>query len=397
MQANNTTLKLKAIGGAGSKTIMISLIHDNLLEIKSELLCWGVRLEESALSEALKKYPYLLDEKFIHGAHLTLEERVLVNACFSEEFVYRSPYEIKIKYGDFVLHKFGRPLCTCDIISAPGWYEKQLTNGLKMSDIFRQHGYDILADACYIKCDFFNSDAQCLFCSFPNANMTEDEKKIGVRETFVEALKDIPQYAVWFSEGARSSSDRGACYLSELVRVVKEISKTTPVSVELAPPKDDKFIELLFDSGANSIIMNLELYDDSLRKVFCPGKSMISKKRYDEAWSYAVQLLGEGNVGSVLIVGLERKEMTIKAAENMVAMGVIPTIVAFRPYDNCLMRNFPRTSPRELMYVSRTIGSLLRNSGLCSKLERGCMSCGGCSLEIDWAICKSPTGPEKRL
>lgn len=359
-------------------------LEKNLLATKAELLCWGVRLEGKSLTEALKKYPYLLEEKYIHGAHLMLDGGILVNACFSEDFVSRSPYKIEDQYGGFLLFKNDQPVCTCDVISAPRWYEKKIDENFKMADVLRQHGFDVLADANYVKCDFVVAGEQCMFCSFPHSRISEEQKIKLIKNVVSVATRENHNYSVWLSEGTRSTPDRGAVYLSKIVREIRKSNKEIPISVELAPPERNEFIDTLIDSGATSVIMNLELYDDSLRKKFCPCKSKIPSERYLSAWSYSLDILGEGAVGSVLIAGLEEGESTVRCAEMMISKGVIPTVVPFRPYDNCGLRSLPTTSPDMFLRVSEKIGKMLRESGLCKKMQRGCISCGGCSLEIEY-------------
>ena len=95
--------------------------------------------------------------------------------------------------------------------------------------------------------------------------------------------------------------------------------------------------------------MNIEIADENLRKFICPGKSEISLDRYFSAMEKAVSLLGIGNVSSVLLAGIQPVEDIIRLGKELIEIGVIPTIMPFKPLDDCLMKNYGLTNPVELM------------------------------------------------
>lgn len=368
--------------------MICSSFGKDLLRLKAELLCFGVRIEGKAFQSAIENYSFLPEEKFIHGGHLALERNIVVNSCASEDFTKYSPYHVTLENNQLTLCKDGIPYSLCRIIPAPKWYAQKTSAGIPMSWIFRQHGFDVLADATFVSCDFFKTNEECLFCSFPQQTIDGKLKLAQVKETITEALKENPQYSVALSEGSRNSSDRGALYLSEIIREIRRANDKIAISVELSPPDHNGFLDLLVDEGATAIIMNLELYDDNLRRLFCPGKSKISKQRYLEAWRYSVRRLGYGNVSSVLIAGLEKTELTIKATSEMIELGVIPTIIPFRPYDNCFLRNFSLTNPEDLIMICERVGRLLKKADMSPRKQKGCTACGACSIEFEcgWLI-----------
>lgn len=364
--------------------MIFSSFGEDLVRAKAELLCFGIRINKRALPILLDNYPLLLREKYIHAAHLVLEEDILVNVCISEQFARLSPYELTLLKDELLLTKNGKPQSLCRIIIAPKWYFKKTSSGTRMASIFRQHGFDTLYDATFVGCDYFKMNKKCLFCSFPKQMMDPRRKIVQVSETVAETLKENYNYSVALSEGAKRRPDRGWLYLSEVVKRVKQVKSDIPISVEIVPPEENEFIDLLIHSGASSIIINLELFDDDLRRLFCPEKGKIGGQKYFEVLRYSVERLGPGNVSSVLIAGLEKKEFTIKGALEMIELGVIPTIIPFRPYDNCFLRNFPVTDPNGLVVINSVVGNLLKRAGLNPKKQKGCTACGACSVEFEY-------------
>ena len=135
------------------------------------------------------------------------------------------------------------------------------------------------------------------------------------------------------------------------------------------------------ENGVTSLIMNIEIADENLRKHICPGKSEISLDRYFSAMEKAVSLLGTGNVSSVLLAGIQPVEDIIQLGKKLIEIGVIPTVMPFKPLDDCLMKNVGLTNPVELTQINDILSEQLRIKGLDPTHQHGCTGCGGCSLE----------------
>jgi len=69
----------------------------------------------------------------------------------------------------------------------------------------------------------------------------------------------------------------------EVVKAVRRFSDI-PISIEASPSEDISFIDLAIDAGVNAFSINLEIWDEKLRKLFCPLKSRITKKEYLSSW-----------------------------------------------------------------------------------------------------------------
>lgn len=355
----------------------------DLVATKAEILCTGLRVDVEATSAIKKINPYITNQKVIHGANLVLGNDICMLACVSEAFSNFSEYMLKYKDGNFELYKKESYHCECDVIPSPNWYKRTTSDGVLMADILRQHGFNTLVNIEYSGCDFIQVNEQCLFCCFQNKDVPYSLKLKHISESIKAALEEKNSYQVGLSEGAILDPERGIYELSEVVKSIKQIKNNMEISVEIVPPEKDEHIDLLVDSGVTAMIMNLELFDDNIRKLFCPGKSKIEKERYFHAWQYAIERLGYGQVSSVLLVGLERNDVTIKAAEKMVEMGVIPTLIPFKPYDLCYLHNFSLTSPKDLLLISRKVAKLLNEYNLDPCKQGGCTACGGCSLEAE--------------
>ena len=155
------------------------------------------------------------------------------------------------------------------------------------------------------------------------------------------------------------------------------------ISVECAPPENSSYLLRLKNAGATAVVMNIEIYDEELRKKICPGKGIISNQRYFDSLRQAVKIFKEGNVSSVLIVGLQPKHDIIIASEKLVEIGVIPTLIPFKPLDGTPMESLPLPDCEDYIEVSREVAIMLKKRHLEIDRTSGCAACGACSLEIN--------------
>jgi len=190
-------------------------------------------------------------------------------------------------------------------------------------------------------------------------------------------------YELNFSSGTILTEDKSANYYIEVLQELKglNLKKVPYISVEITPPDKDYYIQALADIGVTALIMNIEIVDEKLRKIICPGKSEVSIKRYIGAMQNAVQILGRGNVASVLLAGIQPAEDIINMGRKLIEIGVIPTIMPFKPLDDCAMKKEKITNPKELLFISERLESQMVKSGLNPRSQYGCTRCGGCSLE----------------
>ncbi len=359
---------------------------NELAKIKAELLCFGVRLDESAEENGTIKNSYLLDGGFVHAAHFLIGD-IVVNTCVSEEFCKTSPYTISWNNDRYVLTKNDSFICNIDILELPDWCRKTV-NGRVIGDYLRPHSPGCISCCPKLRCTYYKDGQQCKFCSLGDrADSNEFDCVLpaaDVAEMVKIALQYNPDYEIALSGGTCSSDDKSAVYFSEICRqIINNRKNKYDISVELAPPDDDKYIEQLYESGATSIIMNIEIADEEKRHEICPGKSNIPLSRYFSAMEKAVKIFGKGKVSSVLIAGIEEvdKNDIINVCKKIIPMGVIPTIIPFKPLDGSLMSNHAIADPEEVLNIAYDVNQMLYNEKLIADKQGACTKCGGCSLE----------------
>jgi len=352
-----------------------------LLKLKAELLCLGVKLSDDLLT---KVDNYFLERNFIHGSQLILNGNVTVNVAVNEKYVLKfSPFELsKIKNEWFIL-KNGLPVTTCKPLLMPQWANLPLNRQAKVGDIVRPHNEYTLFCVPIKKCIFEVLNKKCKFCTFVDHNRISKSDNLNlVKKAFEIIFSQTDQYkAVAIGGATPNLDDFGASYYSEVVKIIKKIKPEIKISLEIIPPMKLDMLNELYSAGVDSIIMNLEIFDDNIRQYICPGKSVIPKSHYFKAYERALNIFGKNRVSSVLIVGLEDRKSTIEGAKKLIRMGVTPTLMPFRPYDACELNFLPPVEPRYYLSVYEQILEDIIANRIDPREDYGCTYCGGCSLE----------------
>jgi radical SAM enzyme (TIGR01210 family) len=365
------------------------VLMENSWVVKAELLCLGLYLTEEQKKIAADSNPYVCEKGLIHALHIKYKSTT-INICVAEKFCETSPYHARYEGNDiWSLLKTdvnGQELDLGEFIfvKLPKWTRQQL-NDSTIGALVRPHSDKCLSLWPSLDCSYIKRSEGCRFCGLLSEQQAA--KKCLPVDQVVDAVKAAldynPDYEVNLSGGTCGSPDTALHYLVDICRGIKRSCGDIYISVECAPPSDDVKLHELKDAGATAVIMNLEIYDEQLRREICPGKSAISRDRYFESLSTAVELFGHGNVSSVIIVGLQPKADVLKACRQLIDIGVVPTLMPFKPLDGTPLENCPLPNPEEYIDVSKQSALLMKKRSLGIKCNSGCASCGACSLEID--------------
>lgn len=357
---------------------------NDLFRIKTEVLCWGIKTTKTAEEIFLAQHPTLHKRTGHSGIHIVLKGKLVVNAMYGEKFCQSSPYKVGKINNQYWLFKKNEPICQFSVISAPKWYKKKTQDGTIMADILLQEGVDTLITAIWNNCCYYSNNTQCKFCILGYEKGVEWKKIESFVETVKAALKEKPSYFLHLTGGNTFTEDHGIKYYQSYIKAVRQFNKTVPISLEISPPNDMKYLEAAVKAGANGFSINIEVWDENKRKEICPGKSQISRDLYFQAWKRGIDLVGKFKISSVLLVGLDTPKNIQEGIKQMVKMGVKPVLIPFKPFNNCALSYLPQADPLELLKLSNIAGEELKKAGANEKQFVGCEHCGACTLEKDF-------------
>lgn len=365
-----------------SSRYLKTLRNEELLFAKAHLLCEGAAVDNEAKQELSR---IGITDGFIHSTNLLLDGRP-VNACLMETFCKHPSCEISFRNNRFYLRaKPAQPeeqpelIGIIDFIRIPEW-GTTIIDGYKVSDYLRPHSQNVISIWPNQRCAF--GKLQCKFCSLPEDGVCLSPST--VVKMIEAALKFNPNYEIHLSGGVYKSVCENIEYYSNIARKIHEQHPNAKISLETIPTISRDGLEQYKRSGITQILMNLELANESVRKMWCPGKSSISRSRYFDAYAEAVQIFGKWNVGSVLLYGIEgvTSDDILSCVREFCKIGVYPVIMPFQPLSASPMFNQKPSNPEGFLRISEEVGRVVRS--YCSDFigcTFGCISCGACSIE----------------
>lgn len=359
----------------------------DLIKIKADLLCKGLKPSDEAAEIKRIQNPFNDPKTGNEGIFIIIDNgKQKVNALVStsHNFDKCSEYEIKrIRKNGYKLFLNNKLLnCSVSIFNTPKWYDERnrTTTGKRMAELFLHEGVHFLHQS-YSGCELHAINQGCKYCS--NA----PSRKIGtpdeVAETVVVAYSENPQYQVALGGGYINDEQSYFYYFLQCVQKIRKLNKHIPIWVEMIPPTIQQ-IEELVNAGATSFGFNIEIWDDKKRKEICPGKFKLrTKMQYIERMKYALALLGENKVGSVLIAGLENKENTKNGIDALINIGVHPCILPFKPWDDAFLKKEEHCTTELFYELSEYAALNISKKGLILRANQGCFLCDCCTLIHD--------------
>lgn len=368
--------------------------HYNPALLKLELLVQGIKIDPVIGSEFGKKYKgplYTRTGPTSTGIDMMLEKQVYVSSPIGGPTFYpyeETPFLLTIKNGQALIIKNEEVVQRVTIFPHPMFYDQKTTDGITMNRIGTICG-DFLGIAVDNRCWFWGHyhgaqlaeyrGKQCKYCAIGlNLSANEEHRKTTnhILEACEAALDGGYCNHIGLNAGAFPPPGRGH---KEHADLVKEIKSRLDVWVRLAiaPPEEEKYVDMLFDAGVDSVGYNYEIYDPDLYSSICPGKykeldRCEPRRLYDRILRHSVIKGGPNKTYSILLAGLEPKESTVAGIKHLCDMGVVPRISVFRPMPGTALEKHPVSKVRDLVYIYRKT----RKITLEHSIDSGCPGCG---------------------
>lgn len=282
-----------------------------------------------------------------------------------------TPFCIDRVEEGFVLKKEGRVLpMSIDIRPVPQYAldNVRLEEGTPVRELVMTHA-DRLRISPIHGCNF-----HCQFCTCNNQRY---------REVLVDNLDQAVQVAlrdpnnqprhILISGGTPREEEGSYEYLNEVYRFFPRKYAEYEFDIMLSPrgrytgqsngDAYEDFLKYLHeDCGITTMSINLELYNENLRKKYISEKYAIGKEHYLLFIQKAVAVFGEGKIRSSLVVGLEDKEDTLAGVRELAACGCIPVLSAFVPAQGTFMERYPKPETDFLLEIVHEAAEIARHN-----------------------------------
>jgi radical SAM protein (TIGR04043 family) len=271
-------------------------------------------------------------------------------------------------------------------VARPAFYDMAFADGTPYPAVARLHGTQVLASTVIQTCTRYAlEETRCRFCAIEQSLDGGRTPAVKSPEQLVEVARAAVREGVTqvvLTTGTTPGSDRGAAHLVRVVRALTAALPGLPVQVQVEPPADLIWVRRLREAGATAIGIHVESLDQAVRERWTPGKAEVPLRRYDEAWLEAVRVFGRNRVSTYVLLGLgEDADATVEACRRLVAMGVYPFVVPFRPMAGTLAADVPAPDASYVAAVTRRVADLLLAAGMRGADQgAGCAACGACGL-----------------
>lgn len=351
-------------------------VEPDLGKLLVELQRYGVQVEDSIGARTGGAGPSDAGMMWVEGIPVTFP--------FGAEFVATSPFILRNDDGSgWQLYRDGQRLAAATVPPRPKCYELTTSDGIPYWKIALLH-LDSLASTVIQTCVYWGNEDQCHFCGIElslEAGRTIPVKRPWQLAEVSKAAKELDGAVdVTLTTGTNNAPDKGALYLAKCAAAIKE-SSGLPVQGQFEPPDDLSVLEQVKEMGVDSVGMHVESFDPEVFARVAPGKAKRGIEAYFKAWERAVEVFGEGQVSTYVILGMgEDPELTAEGCRRAIDMGVYPFVVPIRPIPGSILQDLLPPPPDYVESMYRQVVPHLVESGLTSnKVKAGCARCNACS------------------
>lgn len=303
--------------------------------LKTALLLQGIKIDISAMI-ALTECGGIQEGTF-DAIDIRFSNDLIVNCPLKIPFIDFSPFTLKYIEKNFYLFYLEKNISIVYVDKKDSIPNVKTHSGLLYSKMVQRNNMRIRIRHNSI-CLFKQNGKGCHFCHAKNEeyyNFDLDD----ITESFLFYLENFEFKEIMIG-GASNDRIYEPTLIKDILKIIR-IHTDKPIYIMSLPPQDLNDIQEYKKLGANEIAFNLEIYDETISKEIMPGKGMISRNEYLKALQKAVEVFGnDGQVRSMLIVGLEPLESFKKGIEALCKIGVSPMISPFRPMQNTKLANY---------------------------------------------------------
>jgi len=294
-----------------------------------------------------------------------------------------SPYVLRPEDSGYGIYRHGERLASAAGQRRPRFYDLKTADGIPYWHIALLH-LDSVASTVVQHCAYWGNEDQCTFCGI---GLSLESGRTVARKT-PEQLAEVALAArdldgavdATLTTGSTRGVDRGARYVAECGKAVKQATGL-PVEVQFEPPYDLDVLDEVGAMGIDSVGIHIETFDPAVLARVAPGKARTGIEGYFAAWRRAVEVFGEGQVSTYVILGMgEDPELTVEGCNRAVDMGVYPFVVPLRPVAGSLMGDWKPPPSSYTQPIYHKVLAYMAQRGLTSATTKaGCARCQACS------------------
>jgi hypothetical protein len=316
------------------------------IALKAEVMIEGMRIDEEALEEVGTKY--LEDISSVFGYYLegykpgTLypsDFKMPLGTVTKVTYNAKSPFFARKEDGVLILEKNGKFLSTIEWVERPAYYDKVTSDGVEMKKVAQIRGECALIACPSVFCINWKCGDQCRYCNINAAQQVRKgevatrKKPQQIAEVAAAAIEEGINIHLILSGGTLPER-KAVDIFAECCESIREYTglEKAPGCVNMAAPIDLSEIDRLYQAGALSLGLDLEVWNPYMFQAICPGKSkLIGRDNWLRALEYGAEVFGQAYVFSGFVLGLEEKDNYYEAADYLADKGVFTALIPWIP------------------------------------------------------------------
>lgn len=327
--------------------------------IKTEALRLGVTFTRPAREAAGRTDTFFKGEhifSYDFDAPVVAKEKIPSWFCLkSDDAVVRtgvnsaSPYTIDFIDGRFAFCDEGGPAEEVYFDPSPSWVKGTFEDGTPYGVVASQVGKDrVLAYMSHV-CDRWARKEQCLFCDIGAHLAVKRQKGTGFTAATPQMVAEVLRAAqresgirhLCMTSGSALGKREGKSeveWFCDYINATNErLNGDWMYSFVAIQPKEKDEVKRLHAAGAPALMINMEVWDERLFNILCPGKAKdIGWREFQRRLIDAVDVFGKGKILSNFVTGVEMArpwgfkdipsavDSTLKGFDHLMAHGVLP-------------------------------------------------------------------------
>jgi hypothetical protein len=246
----------------------------------------------------------------------------------------QSPLSLVYEDGQYNIRDQGRVLVEkVRFAGRPNYYQRNTSDGTSMRTVATDNGHGAMFVSYSNECSLKEKGLDCLFCNI-NATKSIYGEAQGIK--WKTPLQVAETVAAGYNEGFDHVTISGG-FIAErreveyYIDVAEAIQERTGLADfngtgVIGAPLDFDVIAKYKEAGYRTMATNIEVWNEKMFDVICPGKSQLcgGRQNWLNALDEEVKVFGKYRVRSTMVSGLEPREYLLEGVEYLVEHGVIP-------------------------------------------------------------------------
>ncbi|MBI4330844.1 MAG: hypothetical protein HY673_06160 [Chloroflexi bacterium] len=230
-----------------------------------------------------------------------------------------SPYTIDIRDNRFIFvdDRLG-PTLLEEVYFVPRskYLSRTFPDGTSYERVVRENGRDSFTFVISLYCEFWKSADQCKFCEAGTS--LEMKRKRGLKfglappkvvaRVIKEVFENEPRFRHLNVSGgtildSKKEADIHCAYLNAIGEAFGGVWYPAHLTIVA---REEEYLKRVHQTGIPAMHMNMEVWDERLFNIFCPGKAkLIGHEEWIRRLIKGAEIFGRGNVTTQFVAGLE--------------------------------------------------------------------------------------------